>query len=55
MEVDKARERQQEHGGTAPGKAKNTGGNISTSEGKSRDIAGEAVGLSGRTASSYTG
>ena len=43
MEVDKARERQQEHGGTAPGKAKNTGGNKTGSEGQSRDVAGEAV------------
>ena len=35
-----AKKRQQEHGGTAPGKPKNTGGNPATSDkGKARDHA----------------
>lgn len=49
-EKAKAKERQQEHGRTAPGKSKDTGGNISTSESaKSRDAIGARVGVSGRT------
>ena len=44
----RAKERQREHGGTAPGK-KNTGGQKSTSvSGKSRDEAGVAVGVDGK-------
>ena len=39
-----AKERQKEHGGTAPGKEKNTGGKFATSDsGKARDKAGEAA------------
>jgi protein gp37 len=44
-----AKKRQQEHGGTAPGK-QNTSGNISTSDlGKSRDKVGDRLGISGRS------
>jgi protein gp37 len=49
-EKQEAKKRQQEHGGTAPGKEKITSGNVSTSEtGKSRDKVGERVGTSGRS------
>jgi protein gp37 len=41
-----AKERQQEHGGTAPGRPKNTSGKNSGSD--SRDAAGAAVGVNGR-------
>jgi hypothetical protein len=50
-----AKERQKEHGGTAPGKAAITCGNVSTSDlGRSRDKAGEAVGVSGKLVDSAT-
>lgn len=49
--AEQAKERQREHGGTAPGK-KNTGGKLSTSDngdsGKARDKAAEELGISGR-------
>jgi hypothetical protein len=46
-EKQEAKKRQQDHGGTAPGKEKNTGGNVSTSDtGKSRDKVGQRVGTS---------
>ena len=47
---ERAKKRQKEHGGTAPGKAKNTGGNVSTSveAAKARDEAGKAFGVSGK-------
>lgn len=48
-----AKERQRDHGGTAPGKAKNTGGNSTTSvsdAGKARDQAGKVVTMSEREA-----
>ncbi len=49
IEKTKAKQRQKEHGETAPGKPKNTGGKISTSDkGKSRDKAAEGLGRSGR-------
>jgi ParB-like chromosome segregation protein Spo0J len=45
-----AKERQREHAKTAPGKSKNTGGKSTTSEeGKSRDLAGRVVGVSGKS------
>ena len=45
-----AKQRQREHGGTAPGRKKNTSGNISRSVSKRpREIAAEACGVSGRT------
>jgi ParB family chromosome partitioning protein len=37
LEAERAKDRQKEHGGTAPGRPANTGGNNSTSEGKARD------------------
>lgn len=47
-----ARERQREHGGTAPGKSKNTSGNIAGSvQGDSRDKAASVVRVSGRSVS----
>jgi hypothetical protein len=46
--AEQAKKRQQEHGGTAPGRPSSTGGNISTSEGKARDQAGKAFGVSGK-------
>jgi ParB-like chromosome segregation protein Spo0J len=43
-----AKERQKEHGHTAPGKTRNTGGNVTTSDSsKARDAVGKAVGVSG--------
>lgn len=52
IESERARARQVEHGETAPGRPKNTGGNISTTEsdtGKTRDKVAKTVGLgSGR-------
>lgn len=52
MEREEARKRQQEHGGTAPGRRKeNTCGKLpqAVEPGKSRDKTAEAVGMSGRT------
>ncbi len=52
LERPKAKERQKEHGKTAPGKPKNTGGNfppVNEAKGKTRDKVAEAVGMSGRT------
>ena len=47
-EKKRAKERQKQHGGTAPGK--NTGGKPATSDsGKSRDKMGKALGVSGRS------
>ncbi|MBI4586972.1 MAG: DNA modification methylase [Planctomycetes bacterium] len=43
-----AKERQRQHGGTAPGKGKNTGGKNTTSEGKSRDQAAEMFHIAAR-------
>lgn len=44
-----AKERQKEHGKTAPGKPKNTSGNISGSDsGDARDKAAATVGVSGK-------
>lgn len=40
-----AKERQQQHSGTAPGKVKDTCGNNSASEGRARDHAAKAIGL----------
>lgn len=49
-EAAKAKERQREHGDTAPGRRKNTSGNISGSDaGDSRDKAADRVGVSGRS------
>ena len=46
-----AKERQKKHASTAPGKAKNTCDHVTTSvSGKSRDAAGQAVGVSGSLA-----
>jgi hypothetical protein len=45
-----AKERQKQHGGTAPGKQANTGGKCTTSDSsKARDAAGAAVGVSGKS------
>lgn len=47
-----AKERQKEHGKTAPGKPKNTSGKlpeVKQAKGDSRDMLGAAVGLSGKT------
>lgn len=50
IEKAKAKQRQKEHGGTAPGKTKDTGGKITTSDkGKSRDKVAEQLGVSGKT------
>jgi hypothetical protein len=51
LEKPAAKERQKEHGGTAPGKRKrNTGGKFpQVISGKSRDKVGSAVGTSGKT------
>jgi len=47
-----AKQRQRDHGGTAPGKRGNTGGKVATSDnGKARDAAGKACGVSGRMVS----
>ena len=43
-----ARSRQKEHGNTAPGRKKNTSGNLSLSVQRSRDEVGELFGVSGR-------
>ena len=49
IEEQAAKERQCEHGNTAPGKQKNTGGNLPQVNGKTRDKVGAAVGMSGKT------
>ena len=49
LEKPKAKERQQEHGKTAPGKAKNTPGNFPEVNGRTREHVAEAVGVSDRT------
>lgn len=57
FEKPKAEERKREHGKTAPGKPKNTGGKLppvlnaekNNDSGKTRDKVAEAVGMSGRT------
>ncbi len=50
-----AKERQKVHGGTAPGKQKNTCGKVSTSDsGKSRDKAGKAMNVSGKMVDAAT-
>jgi len=48
--ADEAKERQRQHGNTAPGKPKNTSGNISLSDdqGQSRDKAGDLFGVNER-------
>jgi hypothetical protein len=43
----RAKDRQKEHGGTAPGKPKNTSGKTTGSVQDARDEAGKAVGVSG--------
>lgn len=48
LERPKAKERQKDHGGTAPGR-KNTGENFTQVKGKTREIVGEAIGMSGPT------
>ncbi len=48
-EREKARQRQTEHGGTAPGHRKDTGGNLPQVSGKTRDLVAKAIGMSGRT------
>jgi len=49
IEKVKAKQRQKEHGGTAPGKEKDTSGNISQSDtGRARDKVGEKIGVSGK-------
>lgn len=49
LEGAKAKERQKDHGGTAPGKSKNTCGNLPQVNNKTRDLVGAAVGMSGKT------
>jgi hypothetical protein len=49
LERKAAKERQRHHGGTAPGKTKNTSGNLPEVSGDTRDKTAEAVGMSGRT------
>jgi ParB family chromosome partitioning protein len=49
LERVEAKKRQREHGGTAPGKAKNTPGNLPEVNGDARDKVAAAVGMSGRT------
>jgi len=47
--LNKAKQRQKEHGGTAPGKTKDTSGKSATSDvGKSRDKVAKQLGVSGR-------
>ena len=47
---DEAKKRQQEHGGTAPGRAKDTSGNLpEVNDGDTRDIVAKQVGMSGKT------
>jgi N6-adenosine-specific RNA methylase IME4 len=49
VERAKAKERQREHGKTAPGRKKNTGGNLPEVIGDTRDAVGKGVGMSGKT------
>jgi hypothetical protein len=52
LERRKAKERQKEHGGTAPGKPKNTGEKFSpvnAADGKTRNKVAQALGMSGPT------
>ncbi len=50
LEKPKAKGRQRAHGGTAPGKPKNTAGKMpEVSAGRTRDKVADAVGMSGRT------
>lgn len=51
LEKPAAKLRQREHGGTAPGKGRNTGGNLPqvTDAGKTRDKVAKTLGVSGRT------
>lgn len=49
LERPKAKKRQKEHGKTAPGKPKDTSGNLPEVKGETRDKVGEGVGMSGRT------
>lgn len=49
MERAGAKQRQREHGGTAPGRNKNTGGKLPPVKAKTRDKVAKAVGFSGRT------
>lgn len=48
-EREEAKARKDKHGGTAPGKKKNTEGNFPSVKAQSRDKVGRSVGLSGRT------
>lgn len=51
VEQEKGKQRQAAHGKTAPGKKKNTSGNVSTSDKeKTRDAIGKKIGVSGKTA-----
>ncbi len=50
MERPAAKERQKDHGGTAPGKGKNTCGKLpQLIAGRTREKVGEAIGVSGKT------
>jgi hypothetical protein len=52
LEQEAAKQRQREHGHTAPGRKGNTSGNlpeVSDNKGRTRDKVAEAVGMSGRT------
>lgn len=49
LERPKAKERQKEHGKTAPGKGKNTSENFTEVSGTTREKVGEAIGMSGPT------
>jgi len=51
LEKQRAKERQRHHGGTAPGRPKNTRGKLPpvSPNGKTRDVLAAAVGISGRT------
>jgi ParB family chromosome partitioning protein len=49
LERKKAKERQKKHGGTAPGRKGDTGGNLPPVKGKTRDKVAEVVGMSPRT------
>jgi ParB-like chromosome segregation protein Spo0J len=49
LERERAKNRQRQHGGTAPGKKKNTPGNLPQVTGTTRDRVAEFVGLGART------
>jgi hypothetical protein len=50
LERESAKDRQRQHAGTAPGKKKNTGGNLpQVMTGRTRDLVAEHVGLGART------